>query len=626
MPPSVPPAASYGNGHAHYGNGHVVDSGHGNGSANGHYGEPSRLPQVAAPPTRPGTLPPVSAPVVRRAPPPPLSRDPLADSITRVNAQPQDTQRDDPYGLAVTGPSVAAEPLDWEDEEESTHVFQSSAPPPPPSPRRSLPRIAAPPVPRSLAGGRSSQPSEPYARPSTARGLGDPARLDQAPGLDTVRLETRSALDQPRADIVAERTPSYHGPIGSLPGSAAPPFFPPSPPIPSVGGGSSSSSRFPASPPIPTLSTKAGHSEPPPANGVVAGAEEVVRDQPFVRLPQGNPFTATELAVKKPVLPAHLAEPLHAPPPSAKKWLIAAAVAAVLSVFALVAFVFSRRPGGLEIDVRDAANASVPKAEVFIDGRKVCDATPCTLKDLDVGRYSVRVLVPTDSTLEPQTADVQAGLTARLVFKLAPALGTLVVGTEAPGLHVFVDGVDRGMSPVKLTDLAPGKHDIKLAGDRYKPFQQSVDVKAGETLDLGAPKLSVVKGRAVVSVKTEGVSIVLVRNDDTAHPKALEGPFPRPIEVETASGSWKLIAKKKGLPDFVAPIDFSDGVAEKTIVVDLSEKKEEPAKTEPVATADSKSPAPTPAQTPTRTEPVAKNDPPPKSDPPKQETKSEGGT
>jgi len=500
-----------------------------------------------------------------------------------------------------------------------------------------MPRIAAPPIPRSLSGrasqpadayGRPSQPVEAYARPSTARGLGDPPRydapaFDSPPGLDTLRLDAHPALNQPRAELVAERTPSYHGPPPSMPGSNAPPFFPPNPPIPTVGG-SSGAARLPAAPPIPSLTTRSTSEAPPPQNGVVDGAEEVVRDQPFVRLPLGNPHTATELAIRKPVLPAHLLEPVGGAPPAAKKWLIAAAIAAVFSVVALIAFVFSRRPGGLEIDVRDASNASVPKAEVYLDGRKVCDATPCTVKDLDVGRYSVRVLVANDASLEPQTADVQAGLMAQLTFKLVPALGTLVVGTEAPNLHVFVDGTDRGQSPVKLTDLQPGKHTVKLAGDRYKPFEQEIESKAGETLDLGSPKLAVVKGRALVSVKTEGVTIVLIRNDDTSHPKALEGPFPRPIEVETASGSWKLVAKKKGLPDFIAPIDFSDGVAEKTIVVDLAEKVE-PTKAETLAAVDPK--PDTPAQTPTRSDPVVRADPPPRVDPPKADPpKAESGT
>jgi hypothetical protein len=69
--------------------------------------------------------------------------------------------------------------------------------------------------------------------------------------------------------------------------------------------------------------------------------QEVRDNQPFTRLPTGNPHTATELGIKKPSLPPNYAPPsAYAPAvPAApmpmerrdpKKWILAAATLAAL--------------------------------------------------------------------------------------------------------------------------------------------------------------------------------------------------------------------------------------------------------------------------------------------------------
>jgi len=368
-----------------------------------------------------------------------------------------------------------------------------------------------------------------------------------------------------------------------------------------------------------------------PLSSSSSGQQEIVRDQPFVRLPTGTPHTATELAIRKPTLPASyvpptslvgssLPSPSYAPPAfitteprsDTKKWVLAfAAVAALLSIGALVAFLFTRRPGGLQIEVKDAAGATVPKAEVYVDGRRICEATPCSVRDLDVGRHSVKVMTPSDETVEPVNVDIEAGSMTPVTFTLKAQFAQLVASSDQVGVHLFVDNVDKGTLPAKLADVAPGKHELALKGERYKTFERTIEVKAGETLELEVPKLSVLKGRATVNVKTEGVSITVVRTDEKAPVKVLDGPYPRTIEVDT-SGKWQLVAKKKGLPDFTASLDFPDGVSERTIDVELKddkdtkdskdkEKEEEPS-------AKSKTPTPVVAGVRPTPEPRSKKD------------------
>lgn len=560
---------------------------------------------------------------VHQGPPPPAapSRDPLTDSITRVNGSPaRDTYREPPRDEEAEELSSnqieVDESLDWDEEEESTHVFHSSAPPP--------------------FGGSPSRGS----RVATARGLAPPAKdsvptnvMQSAPSTDTLRLNN---VDAPPSSLNGgfDGHASSHGYDNGQNGahsqngysqnlhqttppprmlgtpSSLPPMFPPPPPVPSITQARPMEQLVAGiTHPISVVSPMP-QQQPQQAGAVQA--QEVVRDQPFVRLPTGNPHTATELAIKKPTFagghyipPAmlgvgELPNATIAPPNDrrdGKKWILAvAAAAALLSIAALGSFMFARRPGGIQVEVKDASGASVPKAEVYLDGRKVCDATPCSVRDIEVGKHSIRVLAPsTLEVLEPVSVDIQAGSTTPVTFTLKPQQATLVVAAEQPLLRLLVDNVDRGPLPVKLADLTPGRHELKFVGERFKSYEKAVEIKAGETLDFEVPKLKVVKGRALVRVVTKDVAITVVRTDEASRPKVLEGPFPRAIEVDT-SGTWKLVAKKKGLPDFTVMLDFPDGEPEKTIDVELTEEK--PVETEVASTdkpekATEKSPTPT---------------------------------
>jgi serine/threonine-protein kinase len=461
--------------------------------------------------------------------------------------------------------------LDWDEEEESTHVFPSSHPPAPPE--RSASRASSGPMTkqRDFPGGLRAPSNVDYSQP---------------PSTDTLRLDNVEASPVPQ-------------PQQAKPAS----MFPPPPPIPSIT--QARPMEFAAIPGILTPGS-VSRTAPQPTGGVqpaqpLAQEAEEVRDQAFVRLPSGNPHSATELAIKKPVMPAFVPSTSVTPPAAresgAKKWMLGAAAAfALLSIIGLSTYLFTRRPGSMQVDVRDAAGSSVPRAEVYVDGRPVCNATPCLVKDLDVGRHSVRVIVPGSQPIEPKTIDVDAGAVANVSFSLEPPQTTLVVAGSQAGVRLSIDGVDKGPLPVKLAGLSPGRHELKLFGDRYKPVDRVVDLEAGKTLDLGEIKLAVAKGRLSLAVKGEGVTITLVP-EGGGRGKALDPPFTTPIEIDTSTGTWKVVAKKADNPDFTQAVDFSDGVAEKVITVDFARQPDAislndlPSSTSSTASATSTAPA-----------------------------------
>jgi serine/threonine-protein kinase len=352
------------------------------------------------------------------------------------------------------------------------------------------------------------------------------------------------------------------------------------------------------------------------SNGaVVAGAKEVVvSDQAYVRLPMGNPHTATELAIRKPTVPAHLlpqsltrAAQNYTPAiivggderRSRRSLFVVAGATAVITLLAAFTFIYMRREGVLEVEVRDPAGASVPVAQVYVDGRKVCEAMPCIVRDVEPGRHGVRVVTANSPDNEPVSVEVTPGSVAKISVALRPSLASLVAESDQPGVRLFVDGVDRGTLPAKITDLAPGKHEIQLTGDRYKSTQRSIEVKAGESADLGGIKLDVSKGRVLLAPKTEGADILLVPNDDLARAKRVKGPFPFAVDVVIPGDKWKLVAKKQGYPDFVVPIDFSDGVPEKTIEISFGNNDKVALNVDSLPTTPSgPAPAPNPKSSP----------------------------
>lgn len=121
------------------------------------------------------------------------------------------------------------------------------------------------------------------------------------------------------------------------------------------------------------------------------------------------------------------------------------------------------RQGSLKIET------TVPGAEVLLDG-KPAGRTPVALA-LAPGSYAVQLaangirrdfrvdLVRGSSVVRHVELSGSASPTA------ATALGSLLVQTDPTRLTVSVDGVERGLSPLSLTGLAPGEHQVAIRGE-----------------------------------------------------------------------------------------------------------------------------------------------------------------
>ena len=143
--------------------------------------------------------------------------------------------------------------------------------------------------------------------------------------------------------------------------------------------------------------------------------------------------------------------------------------------------VSSPAPGSLTIQT------TPPGLEVLIGGTSA-GRTPLTVS-LPPGSHVVQV------GAEAQRRDLEvnmvSGASIQHHLEIAPVsappapavVGSLHVQTDIPAMAVAIDGVDRGSSPLTVTDLAPGEHQVVVRGEQ-RAFRRSVTIKAGETLSL----------------------------------------------------------------------------------------------------------------------------------------------
>jgi len=330
-----------------------------------------------------------------------------------------------------------------------------------------------------------------------------------------------------------------------------------------------------------------------------AGSQSAPPLPPVPAMPSSQPEPATKRAIEetavrpRPVVPAS---------GGSRAGVILGGLSLVV-VLALAAFLLMPKKGQIKINVAGKDGASVPVAEVYIDGQKRCDNTPCVVADLEPGAKSIKVVAPGTPPLTKELVEtIESGKEKVVLMTLDGAAGAASAATATQStelkinategqknVKVSVDGAEKGTLPVELKDLAPGTHKLKFdGGERYEKLEQSVEIAAGQSKDLGAIKLKVLKGQVTLELGTQGASVTLVRRDgdkkvEKKLPDSLWKSPPVKIDVDPNEG-WKIVATKKGYDDFVKDLAFDDGVAEKTIKIDLYEvgKAAEAAKTAPV--------------------------------------------
>ncbi len=278
----------------------------------------------------------------------------------------------------------------------------SQVPPAPPTSQVPAPpsgRVSAPPPPSQLAPSVAYAPPPPSMRPSAnpqvpegsaeyAEDNGDDATPVRASvdGTPTVKL--------PDVAMVRAMTAATSGPASRSPAVPPPPVSAP-PPTSAAAAALAAGSGDPSSivPPPPSVQQAAAI---PPVSGV----------------PRDTMHTVQPTSLSQP--PAYVAPPKSG---GANKLLVAAAAALVLVVGGLaarqagVAGFGAPKTGALLASVAGPGGASVDKFELFVDGSRRCEASPCKVDGLTAGEHFLKVVAPGYETSAAISLVIEGGAT-----------------------------------------------------------------------------------------------------------------------------------------------------------------------------------------------------------------------
>lgn len=197
----------------------------------------------------------------------------------------------------------------------------------------------------------------------------------------------------------------------------------------------------------------------------------------------------------------------------------------------------------LQKDLRRIRIASEPEgARVFLDGEPV-GSTPTELAAVQTGEHEVRLtlaghaMVRETLTVKPED-DVQS-----FSFRLRSLAGNLRIETDPPGALVSVDGQERGRTPVAVTGLAIGQHQVSLNMEGHLPVTRTVEVLDQQTTTVQETLAQAAGSILCVSVPP-GARITLDGQDMGVTPRTLENvPVGRRVLTLSLAGHEQWTAR-----------------------------------------------------------------------------------
>jgi serine/threonine protein kinase len=147
-----------------------------------------------------------------------------------------------------------------------------------------------------------------------------------------------------------------------------------------------------------------------------------------------------------------------------------------------------------------AIRSTPSRAGVMIDGAWR-GRTPITVRGLSVGTHSVRIVedgyvsetrrVAVDAraagtTVSFQLARVRGAERPAPAAKPGAKTGVLRVESRPSGAAVLIDGRVVGTTPLQISDLEPGPHQVRLELPGHRPWSTSTTIVAGQSIRVAA--------------------------------------------------------------------------------------------------------------------------------------------
>ena len=168
-------------------------------------------------------------------------------------------------------------------------------------------------------------------------------------------------------------------------------------------------------------------------------------------------------------------------------------------------FPLKKLPGHLVVD-----SQPVDIVEVWIDG-ELAGTTAQVIRAIDAGEHELRFTAPRYRELRQTLVVEGMDKEQSLDIALEPAWAEVAVVSEPAGAEVYSDDERLGQTPI-TAELLEGKRTIRVVLPGYKPWNQSVNIVAGEAMTLPDITLEKADGRKWVRSKPSGAGVTVDGN------------------------------------------------------------------------------------------------------------------
>ena len=119
-------------------------------------------------------------------------------------------------------------------------------------------------------------------------------------------------------------------------------------------------------------------------------------------------------------------------------------------------------------------------AQVYID-EKYAGLTPLRTERISSGSHQLRLAVEKHKDRRSAVI-VEKGQEKEVSFRLLKAKGSIAVSSDPPGVAVYLDGKNKGNTPLFIYGVIVGRHSLKLAGPGYEDWEKQITVEESKVL------------------------------------------------------------------------------------------------------------------------------------------------
>lgn len=211
---------------------------------------------------------------------------------------------------------------------------------------------------------------------------------------------------------------------------------------------------------------------------------------------------------------------------------------------------------------------TVPQdVEAYIDGNKVdTSSSPFVLSGLSAGSHQLIVRKEGYKEWKSVLNLPRGGEFNQGTVNLLPANAEtgIFIDSQPNGAKVYVDGIEAGKTPARITTLQPGKHNIRVdQGPPFEPYSSDITVVSGQMVEV--PKVLLKAEQATVKFDSSpsGASVTLRRG--TEELKLQRTPHVQTVDLR--NGSWTAEFKLEGYETSTQRVEIPQGSSTTTLAV-----------------------------------------------------------